>query len=165
MFGMDLYLIRHAEAAPLNAAGVQSDESRPLTDAGREQTRKLSAVFRNRGLKFDAIVTSPLLRARQTTDDFVAGLGDPAPPVLVFDEIGFEVRPRKICKYLRELPAKDVVAIVGHQPGLSRFAAWLAGSKKAQLDLAKAGFAHLTCDEPDKGAAVLEALVPPEWLT
>jgi phosphohistidine phosphatase len=160
---MNLYLIRHAEAAPLGADGVTCDEDRPLTDAGRVQAKSLGASFRKRGLRFDAIVTSPLLRARQTSDEFVAALKEPAPPVLVFDEIGFEVRPRKICKYLIELPASDAVAIVGHQPGLSRFAAWLAGSKKAQIDLAKAGFAHLTCDEPDKGAAELIALVPPEW--
>lgn len=160
---MELYLIRHAEAAPIGHDGIVNDEDRPLTALGREQARSLGHVFRKRRIHFNVIVTSPLRRAKQTTDELVAALGKTAPPVEVFDEIGFEVRPRKICKYLNDLPAKKVVAIVGHQPGLSRFAAWLAGSKKAHLDLAKAGFACLTCDEPGKGQAVLEALLTPEW--
>ena len=36
---MDLYLIRHAEAAPLGEGGITSDEDRPLTEQGHEQTR------------------------------------------------------------------------------------------------------------------------------
>lgn len=162
---MDLYLIRHAEAVPLPTADVASDEERWLTEFGREQARFLAHVFNKRGIRLDALVTSPLVRARQTTDEFVALLSPPTPPIHVLDEIGYQVRPRRICKFLRELPAHTTVAVVGHQPGLSRFAAWLAGSKKTQLDLDKAGFAHLQCSEFAKGAGVLTALLTPAWLT
>jgi phosphohistidine phosphatase SixA len=49
-------------------------------------------------------------------------------------------------------------------PDLNDYAGWLIGSKKAQVDLAKAGIAcvHFE-DEPDKGAGVLTWLVTPQW--
>jgi phosphohistidine phosphatase len=160
---MDLYLIRHADAASLEDAGVASDEERPLTRKGHAQAQSLAVRFRRRGVTFDAIITSPLLRARQTTDGLVARMGV-SPPIVVFDEIGFEVRPRKICEYLRKLGEVATVAIIGHQPGLSRFAAWLSGSKKTQLDLSKAGFALLKCDELKKGGGVLNLLTSLDWI-
>ena len=48
---------------------------------------------------------------------------------------------------------REPVALVGHEPDLSGWAAWVIGSKKAQLALAKAGVAHITCENgPAKGA-------------
>ena len=59
---------------------------------------------------------------------------------------------RKLARVLRALQC-DSVALVGHQPDLGDFAAWLVGSRKAQIDFAKGGVAHLVChDNPGKGA-------------
>ena len=54
---MRLILVRHAEAAP-----GDPDELRPLTPHGREQARELA----ERLPRPDAVLTSPLLRARET---------------------------------------------------------------------------------------------------
>lgn len=54
---MRLILVRHAEAAP-----GEPDELRPLTPRGREQARELG----ERLPRPDAVLTSPLLRARET---------------------------------------------------------------------------------------------------
>ena len=44
------------------------------------------------------------------------------------------------------------------------FAGWLIGSKRAQIDLAKAGIACISvADEPRKGGGALVWLVTPEW--
>jgi hypothetical protein len=49
-------------------------------------------------------------------------------------------------------------------PHLGELAAWLIGSKKAQVELAKSGVACLRCgDAPGKGMAVLQWLVTPAW--
>jgi phosphohistidine phosphatase SixA len=56
------------------------------------------------------------------------------------------------------------MALVGHQPDLGFYAGWLIGSKSAQVDLAKAGVARITCDDkPGKGRGMLIWLVTPEW--
>jgi phosphohistidine phosphatase len=157
---MDLYLIRHADAAPTGPNG--EDGPRPLTELGHTQARALAAALVKMKVSFGAIITSPLIRARETTDELLGVFSDPKPPVSVFDEIGFEVRPAKIVKFLKKQPGQ-IVAIVGHQPGLSRFAAWMIGSKKAQLDLEKAGYAKIVCDEWKKGEGKLVELVSPVW--
>ena len=56
-----LFLVRHAEAAP-----GEPDELRPLTAAGRDAARALGE--RLAAEQPDAVVSSPLLRARETAD-------------------------------------------------------------------------------------------------
>jgi phosphohistidine phosphatase len=114
---MQLYLVRHAEAA-----GGEPDELRPLTPAGREQARSLGERLREFGVRPDAILTSPLLRARETA-------------ALVGRELGLEAVPDE---RLAPGATADAIAIaisglgetvivVGHQPDCSRIAAALTG--------------------------------------
>jgi len=61
---MELYLIRHGIAALRE--DYANDEDRPLTNKGREKTAKVAKQLHERGLRFDLILTSPLVRARET---------------------------------------------------------------------------------------------------
>ncbi len=158
---MDLYLIRHAEAAPRDTPGYEDDWSRPLTEAGREQARRLGMLFRRLELRLDVVVTSPLLRARETADVFVPQLSEPRPKVEVFDEVGGNMRPKRVARYLEEID-KSALALVGHQPTLGGFLAWLIGSKKTRIELDKAGVAWVTCESLEKGGGVLQWLVTPD---
>ena len=69
---MILYLIRHAEAVPLGVNGVASDEERPLTENGRRQSRAAALALRQVGVRLDKLLVSPLVRARQTADEFLS---------------------------------------------------------------------------------------------
>ena len=70
---------------------------------------------------------------------------------------------RKLTRFLRDLGV-DTVALVGHMPDLGEYAAWLIGSRKGQVDLAKAGVARIVCEgRPGKGDGVLTWLITPEW--
>jgi phosphohistidine phosphatase len=115
---MQLYLVRHAEAA-----GGEPDELRPLTPAGREQARSLGERLRESGVRPDAIVTSPLLRARETAALVARELGveavpdDRLAPGATADQITSAVAGRG-----------ETVVIVGHQPDCSRIAGVLTGA-------------------------------------
>ena len=61
---MNLYIMRHAEAEDEAESG--DDEARPLTVRGRERTRDAAGGLRALGVRFEAILTSPLLRAAET---------------------------------------------------------------------------------------------------
>jgi phosphohistidine phosphatase len=114
---MQLYLVRHAEAA-----GGEPDELRPLTPAGREQARSLGISLRDSGVRPDTILTSPLLRARETG-------------ALIGRELGVEaatderLAPGATAEALTKVVAGrgETVVVVGHQPDCSRIAAALIG--------------------------------------
>jgi phosphohistidine phosphatase len=160
---MDLYVIRHAEAVPLGEGGVSQDEDRPLTDKGFAQARRLAMELQDRSIQPGLLVSSPLLRARQTAEGMLQHWAPPTPGVQICEHLAPGGSRRKLARFLEELGI-DPVAVVGHQPDLGQLIGWLIGSKKAQIDLAKAGVALLSCPEqPRKGSAALVWLVSPEW--
>ena len=117
MLGSDvrIYLVRHAKAAP-----GDPDELRPLTPEGREQARLLAE--RLVGERPDAVVTSPLLRARETAEVLARACGLEAEP----DE---RLAPGATSADARLAAAGrgERVVLVGHQPDFGRIAAVLTG--------------------------------------
>jgi phosphohistidine phosphatase len=159
---MDLILIRHGEATPRESEGI-ADEDRPLTDAGIAQTKALAAALKAHHIHINKVVTSPLLRARQTAEGLLEHWSDPKPELLENEAMAPDSKPKKATKHLMALEG-DVIAVVGHEPDLSAYVGWLIGEKKVQLALAKSGAALVRFDgAPAKGAGVLTWLVTPRW--
>jgi phosphohistidine phosphatase len=111
---MKLVLVRHAEAAP-----GSPDELRTLTAEGHGQARRLGERLRADGIEPDSVLSSPLLRARETASDL--GFGDAEP----LEELG----PGATADTVRSAIADrgETVVIVGHQPDCSRITAALRG--------------------------------------
>ena len=116
--GMRVYLCRHAEAAP-----GDPDELRELTAAGREQARALGRRLAALSNPPAVVLTSPLLRARQTADEIATATGA---RVLVEPRLA----PGATAKLLREAldASMGAVATVGHQPDCSAIAVAVTGS-------------------------------------
>ncbi len=114
---MRLYLVRHAEAAR-----AETDDLRPLTASGREAARALGAKLAAEGAHPTAILTSPLLRARETGAQLSRALGGEPEP----DE---RLAPGATVETVRAAVAGrgDEVVVVGHQPDCGRIAAALGG--------------------------------------
>jgi phosphohistidine phosphatase len=115
-----LVLIRHAEAAP-----GEPDELRALTPEGHEQARQLGDRLRSDGIEADAVLSSPLLRARETAADL--GFGTPEPrdelaPGATVDDVRAVVADRG-----------ETVVVVGHQPDCSEIAAALSGGPEPKF--------------------------------
>jgi phosphohistidine phosphatase len=111
---MKLVLVRHAEAAPGNP-----DELRALTPEGHDQARQLGERLRADGIEPDAVLSSPLLRARETATDL--GFGPPEPR----DELAPGATEEDVRAAIAD--QGDTVVVVGHQPDCSRVAAALTG--------------------------------------
>ena len=111
---MRLVLVRHAEAAP-----GDPDELRALTPAGQQQARELGDRLRADGVRPEAVLSSPLLRARETAR--ALGFGEPD----ALDELA----PGATAEDVRAAIAGrgDTIVVVGHQPDCSRIAAALRG--------------------------------------
>lgn len=161
---MDLYLIRHAEAVELDPAGSMEDFDRPLTDTGKAQAEQLARALPARGVHIDRLFVSPLVRAVQTAEPLVAAWVLARDAVIDCEELAPGGRRRKLAKQIAK-QAVASVGLVGHQPDLSEFAAWLIGNNDAQIKLDKAGVAHVRIggDEIKKGAGELVWLLPQGW--
>src|SRR3954468_23999476 len=72
---VQLVIVRHAEAA-----SGEPDELRPLTAEGREAARALGQRLAREGVRPDAVLTSPLLRARETAEELARPAGIEAEP-------------------------------------------------------------------------------------
>jgi phosphohistidine phosphatase SixA len=112
-----LYLVRHAEAAP-----GEPDDLRPLTSAGRTAARDLGGRLAADGVRPEVVLTSPLLRARETAGE----LGRALDCEVEADE---RLAPGATAQTLREaiVDRGDEVVVVGHQPDCGRIAAELSG--------------------------------------
>jgi phosphohistidine phosphatase len=129
---MRLVIVRHAEAAE-----GTPDELRRLTSRGREQARALGRRLREEGLEPDAIVSSPLLRARETAA--ARGLGEPqvddrlapgATPAGIRDAASAVVARASVTRASvarASVTRGGTVVVVGHQPDCGAAAAALTG--------------------------------------
>lgn len=117
---MELYLVRHAEAAP-----GDPDELRPLTPAGRDQARRLGERLRDEGVRAGVVLTSPLLRARETGALIARELGV---ETTVEEGLAPGATVDSLTRAARAVSADDgVVVAVGHQPDCGRIASALTG--------------------------------------
>ena len=156
---MHLYLIRHAEAVPLGDHGIRHDEERPLTAHGEEQCKALAQALHRLGVRFDTLLTSPLVRARQTAERLAAN----AARVKECRTLAPGCKKRNLLEQVREAKG-DSIGLVGHNPDLSELVGWFIGDKDAGIDLDKSGVACIAFDgKPAKGGGVLVWLSTPEW--
>lgn len=160
---MNLYLIRHADAGdPLTWEG--DDERRPLTDLGRRQSRELAAAMQRLGHPLRWVVSSPLVRARETAEELL-GVWTPAtrdPAVCDLLSPG-RLRKRKLSRYIDGLEA-SALAIVGHMPEISDYLGWLLGTTGDAVPLKKGGAACVELPVgPVKGLGELQWVISPSW--
>ncbi|MFQ3650090.1 MAG: phosphohistidine phosphatase SixA [Gemmataceae bacterium] len=160
---MNLLVIRHAEAVPLGHQNVETDEARYLTPTGQKQASQLAHTLHQHTPQLALILTSPLVRARQTAETIVATWPNTPPLLEETPLLAPGGRRRKIAQRLRTY-AFETIALVGHNPDLSELVGWFLGDKHIGLDLEKAGVACLQFDDhPAKAAGLLVWLVTPAW--
>ena len=114
---MRLFLIRHAKADP-----GDPDELRPLTGEGREQARELGDRLSRHPTPPVVVLTSPLLRARQTAEPIARAAGA---ELRVEQRLAPGASPEALREALTGLDGP--VAAIGHQPDCSDIAFALTG--------------------------------------
>jgi len=174
-----LYLIRHAVACVESPDGT--DARRALTSKGSKRFLECVEGLDRLGVRFDAAWTSPLLRAVETTELLL--------PLCRHARSTARARlgTTRVCAELAEAPGEsllaalthaevDRLACVGHEPHLSRLAAWLVTGWRAStgddadeeragggFELDKGGVLALE-GEPRPGRMRLVASYPPSAL-
>ena len=163
---MNLFILRHGPAVERGTPGFENDAARPLTPKGKRQLRNIAAAMENMDLRLDLILSSPLLRAKQTAEIAAAGLK--LKKRLAFSD---ELRPdgdvKKLILQLGELkPAPENILLVGHEPYLSRLISSLvSGGENLAMDFKKGGLCKLEAEKLRNGkCATLAWLLTPRQM-
>lgn len=135
----ELYFIRHGIAAERGT--YANDAERSLTEKGRSRTQQVAERLIFLGCKFDCILTSPLIRARQTTDILLQVGLSTASEIMV--DLAPEGDLQSWLLWLAQWQkhySQSSLALVGHEPGLSLWAQQLVvGQTSDRWVLKKAG--------------------------
>ncbi len=157
-----LYIVRHAIAAE-RGPEYPDDTQRPLTDDGISRFRKVVAGLGDLDVEVDLILTSPLLRARQTADLLSKGLSG-HPSVVETGALSPDAAYKDLTSELRRHARRSSVALVGHEPSLGEIAARLVGCP-GRFDFRKGGVCRIDVTRlPPTVPGHLQWFAPPRML-
>lgn len=158
----ELYLIRHAVAEE-RGPEWPDDGKRPLTEDGIARMKKAAKGLKRLDVQLDVVMSSPLVRARQTAE-VVAGVFDPKPPIVLTTALAPGGRYSDLLSDLHKQVRRTRIALVGHEPDLGRLAARLAGSRRA-FEFKKGGVCRIDVEAlPPERSGTLRWFLPPSIL-
>ena len=155
---MKIYFLRHGAAAD---PGSGSDFDRPLTEEGRERIAREAKAMRDLNLDLDTIVTSPLVRAKETAAIVAKTLKLETP--IEDSDLGPGFDLDGLERILNAHDNADAIMLVGHEPNMSSVIGRLVGG--ARIDLKKGGVACVDLPDPSSRAGILLFLAPPKMLS
>jgi phosphohistidine phosphatase len=125
----ELYLIRHGLAAE-RGDNYPDDAKRPLTARGIERMKREGKALVALDVTFDVILTSPLVRTRQTADALASAFREP-PPIVNTPSLAPGGTHNAIVDDLaKQSHRRKKIAIVGHEPGIGELAGRLIGLRR-----------------------------------
>lgn len=153
---MELIFLRHGKAEDTSNSG---DFGRELVERGRQQARRAARLLKASAVLPEIVLSSPLIRARQTADEFCQTSGIPGPVIQSWLASGMS--PALAMSELTAFHDFNRVAIVGHEPDLSQLIEWLIGTIGGAVEMKKGAVACLRVHPPARGGTLLY-LVPPK---
>lgn len=154
---MRVVLVRHAKPY---SEGFAEDALRPLSDEGREVQYKMTKLLKEKGIRPTAVLTSPLLRARDTAQFFTDFFD------VVFEEepaLGNEFNNQVLLKRISEQEEDSCLVLVGHAPTLEEFLHDLTGGEIKCLSKSSAAIVDFE-GEAAFGKGVFVAYYDPKQL-
>ncbi|MFN8943482.1 MAG: SixA phosphatase family protein [Pseudobdellovibrionaceae bacterium] len=160
---MKLILVRHALAEDREIFFKKNleDHLRPLTPKGRKKMLKVATEFSAFIGKVDHIITSPLVRARETAEILKQVFVEAT--LIEAAELVPQSPPQSFLKWLRSLngPFNTIMA-VGHEPQLSVFASFLlTGDTTSRIDFKKSG---MVCFEFETTEDLVQRHIQLKWM-
>ena len=153
---MELIILRHGKA---EAHGhPMGDSARELIERGRDQARNAGELLKRSGKVPDLVLASPLVRTRQTAEEFCAAAEIGGPVIQPWLACG--MRPVRAMAELSGFSEFQRVAIVGHEPDLSGLIQWLLGAS-GWIEMKTGTMACLEVRPPSRLATLLY-MIPPK---
>lgn len=134
---MWIYLLRHGIAE--DHRPDLPDEDRTLTDEGRKRLQRAGKAWKQLVQRPDVVMTSPLTRARQTAEEFVAATGFDADVHVDAGLVPGADTMQAVTLLEGEMLAQtDSVVVIGHEPHLGYLlGTLLTGNPRLSIPLKK----------------------------
>lgn len=160
---IELYLVRHGLAAE-RGPKYPDDRLRPLTPAGVKKFAESVPGLDELGVAVDFVLTSPLVRARETATLLAAGL-KPKPAIVEVEALAPGGRQQAVIEAIKTHAKRyRRLALVGHEPDLGELAARLLGAR-GMIQFKKGGVCAIDVDGATPGGpGTLRWLLTPRAL-
>jgi phosphohistidine phosphatase len=155
---MNIYLLRHGTAEDREIG--KPDASRALTKEGRRELRAVLQQAREAGVTPGVILTSPLRRAVETAR--IASTELHCDNVVEIKELTPDTPPPQVWRAIHSHRSDRELVLAGHEPQLSRLAAFLLEAPLA-IDLKKGALLKIAVQDsqgPPRG--VLKWMLTPK---
>jgi len=157
---MKCYFLRHGIAVDPHA-WIGSDGDRPLTREGCDRMEREAKAIADLSLDIDCVVTSPLLRAKQTAEILAKRLGMHG-AIVEDPRLAEGFNHDRLGAILCAHPGSEAIVLVGHEPTMSLTIGRAVGG--ASLELKKAALAGIEIENRSRANGTLLCLIPPKVL-
>ena len=154
---MELYFLRHGEAG-FNAP---TDFERVLTSGGEQAALNVGKFCAESSINFSRILTSPIIRAKQTAQCVLQEL-----PETMIEECEFltpDSDPRNLLEHLRSYSTDSRLLLVTHEPFVSTcISSLISGNESVNIQMRPATFVLIeTSGVPARGNGRVRWILPP----
>ncbi len=164
---MNLYLMRHGIAIAADDPSASHDNERPLTNKGVKRMRRAARGLRRLKIPFDGILTSPVIRARQTAEIVATALGIEA-QLEDISELAPESTVEHLLFGLTRYQEREHLLLVGHEPLLSETMSSLlcgGGGQRLEVAVRKGSICRIEINGlPPSGPGILHWHLAPKQL-
>lgn len=161
---MDIYILRHGKAE--HTQNITSDTKRQLTETGRKELECIAKTLKSFDIKVDAIISSPLVRAKETAVIMAKHLWKKKKKITIWDELKPESNVLDIHKKLIKLTPNTKILLVGHEPHLTDLiSSIISPESNVAINLKKGGFVSISVNSSEsKIVGTLQSILTPKQL-
>ncbi len=144
---MEIFILRHGDANS-DSKKITDDSKRSLTEAGIKEIENVCRFFDEFDIKIDHIFSSPLKRAKQTSQMI---LKDQKSKITELEELKPEGNPNDACKKITK-QNHPTILVVGHNPLLIDIINHITSSQKqiaSNVSLKTGGLAKIKITSTD----------------
>lgn len=154
---MELYFLRHGIAEDIAPDG--GDGGRRLTEEGIAKMKAEARGLARLRLRLDVLLSSPLVRARQTAEIVARALDL---ELQLAEALAPGCDATRLLELLAVHRGAQRVMVVGHEPDFSAMIGELTGGSRVEMK--KGGLGRVDLDVPEFRAGTLVWLLPPRAL-
>ena len=152
---MEIILLRHGKAEP--HGHPQGDAARALVAKGEEQSRRAGDFLRAAGILPEIVLTSPLVRAKQTAEHFCRAAQ--LPGAVVQPWLASGMHPDVALRELAAFQEFKRICLVGHEPDFSMMLAWVTNSESGAVEVRKGSLILFEVKPPTR-SGTLRFIIP-----